>query len=158
LNWENSTWSNPLAKLEGDYSSVGTTFIANSRLEYRIFDGLRASANLGYTENHLRELTTVPSTIYDPAYGIGPEASYTVHNTGERSSSIVEPQVHYAHDFGTLRLTALAGLSFQEQTTQRRSQFAFGFTNNNLMANLSAASSLFPIADMTEEYRYQAFY
>ncbi|RUA18585.1 MAG: SusC/RagA family TonB-linked outer membrane protein [Flavobacteriia bacterium] len=158
LNWENSTWSNPLAKLEGNYSSVGTTFIANSRLEYRIFDGLRASANLGYTENHLRELTTVPSTIYDPAYGIGPEASYAVHNTGERSSSIVEPQVHYAHDFGTLRLTALAGLSFQEQTTQRLSQFAFGFTNNNLMANLSAASSLFPISDMTEEYRYQAFY
>jgi TonB-linked SusC/RagA family outer membrane protein len=158
LNWENSTWSNPLAKLKGKYTSDGKTLISNARLEYRLVDGLRASASLGYTENHLRELTTVPSTIYDPAYGIGPEASYAVHNTGERTSYIMEPQLHYDRDFGVLRLTALAGLTFQGQTTQRRSQFAFGFTNNGLMDNLSAASSQFPIADVTEEYRYQALY
>ncbi|MEO2052010.1 MAG: SusC/RagA family TonB-linked outer membrane protein [Allomuricauda sp.] len=158
LNWENSTWSNPLAKLQGNYTSDGKTLISNARLEYRVVDGLRASANLGYTENHLRELTTVPSTIYDPAYGIGPEASYAVHNTGERTSYIMEPQLHYDRDFGVLRLTTLAGLTFQGQTTQRRSQFAFGFTNNGLMDNLSAASSQFPIADVTEEYRYQALY
>ncbi len=158
LNWENSTWSNPLAKLQGNYTSDGKTLISNARLEYRLVDGLRASANLGYTENHLRELTTVPSTIYDPAYGIGPEASYAVHNTGERTSYIVEPQLHYDREFGVLRLTTLAGLTFQGQTTQRRSQFAFGFTNNGLMDNLSAASSQFPIADVTEEYRYQALY
>jgi len=158
LNWENSTWSNPLAKLESNYTSQGTTLISNARLEYRVLDGLRASANLGYTENHLRELTTVPSTIYDPAYGIGPESSYAVHNTGERTSYIIEPQLHYDHDFGLLRLTTLAGLTFQGQTTQRLSQFAFGFTNNSLMANLSASSSQFPIADLTEEYQYQAFY
>ncbi|MCK0160490.1 SusC/RagA family TonB-linked outer membrane protein [Allomuricauda sp. F6463D] len=158
LNWEGSTWRNPLGALNGVYVSKGTTLISNVRLTYKLWGELSLTTNLGYTENHLRELNTVPSTIYDPAYGIGPESSYAVHNTGERSSWTIEPQLQYQRFFGGLRLTALGGLTFQNQETKRRSQFAFGFTNNSLIENLSAASELYPVADITEQYRYQAFY
>lgn len=158
LNWEGSTWTNPLAVLNGTYGSKGTTLISNARLAYKLWDRLSLITNLGYTENHLRELNTVPSTIFDPAFGIGPESSYAVHNTGERSSWIIEPQLQYEQEFGVFGLAVLGGLTFQNQETRRRSQFAFGFTNNSLIENLSAASSLFPVADITEQYRYQALY
>ncbi|MHB1107625.1 MAG: TonB-dependent receptor plug domain-containing protein, partial [Lutibacter sp.] len=80
LNWENSTWSNPLSRFEGIYKANTTTLISNASISYNIIDKLRLSTNLGYTEDHLKEINTVPSTIYDPAYGLGAESSYAVHN------------------------------------------------------------------------------
>jgi len=158
LNWENSTWSNPLSRFEGIYDANASTLISNVSLDYNILNTLRFTTNFGYTENHLKEINMVPSTIYDPAYGVGPESSYAVHNASQRTSWIIEPQLHWSYHLKDTKIEALAGLSFQDQKDSRISQFAFGFSNNNFIENISAASTFFPIADIEEQYRYQAVF
>ena len=158
LNWENSTWSNPLSRFEGGYNANGSTLISNLNLSYQLIGQFKLVSNLGYTEDHLNELNTTPSTIYDPAFGVGSESSLAVHNTSQRTSWIVEPQLHWSKAWDVLNIEALAGATFQERNTSRISQFALGFSNNNFIENLSAASTLFPIADIDERYRYQAVF
>jgi TonB-linked SusC/RagA family outer membrane protein len=158
LNWEDSTWNNPLRHLESEYRSTATTLINNAGITYRIMDGLDFRTNLGYTENHLSELRTVPSTIYNPAFGVGSEFSLAIHNSGKRSSWIVEPQLQWKHQFGSLKLDILTGLSFQEQRSSRVSQRATGFSSNSLIENLSAASDVAILADVEQEYRYHAVF
>ncbi|MHA7831835.1 MAG: SusC/RagA family TonB-linked outer membrane protein [Flagellimonas sp.] len=158
LNWENSTWTNPLADFEKKYESKASTLISNAVLGYKIVGPLEFKANLGYTENHLVEINTTPSTIYDPIYEAGPQFSSLLHNRGKRTSWVVEPQLDYSALFGNLRVKALVGLTFQEQRSERLSQLATGFTSNRLVENLSAASDFRINSDMNQQYRYQAVY
>ncbi|MBO0322163.1 SusC/RagA family TonB-linked outer membrane protein [Muricauda sp. CAU 1633] len=158
LNWENSTWVNPVAVLERDYRSNASTLISNLKVDYQLFGPLAFKANLGYTENHLKEINTTPSTIYDPIYGVGPQYSSAVHNTGKRTSWIVEPQLHLDLSLGSTQLDALAGASFQESRSNRLSIRASNFSSNDLIENLTAASSFFPYADVQDQYRYQAVF
>ena len=158
LNWEDSTWSNPLASFEGVYRFDTSTLISNAKIGYSPFKGLDLTTSLGYTEEHLSEINTMPSTIYDPAYGIGPESSYAIHNSGNRTSWIIEPQLTWSGKMGGFDFQTLAGLTFQESKSNRFSQFALGFTNNNFIENASAASNFFPITDEKVQYRYHAIY
>ena len=156
LNWENSTWRNPLSGLEGLYESNGSTLISNFVLDYAIFNNLRFKTNFGFTESHLREIRTEPSTVYDPAFGLGAESSYAVHNTSDRRSWIVEPQLLYNFNINKLKIESLVGLTFQDQKDNQFSQFAFGFSNNSFIESISAASSFFSYKDVQSVYRYQA--
>lgn len=158
LNWENSTWTNPLSGLETEYGAKSSTLLTNASIGYRILDKLKLTTDFGYTEDHLREINTVPSTIYDPAFGLGAESSYAIHNVAQRTSWIVEPQLHWSHSLKNTKIEILGGLTFQEQKNNRLSQLAFGFTNDNFVENISAASNLFPLADIEEQYRYQAVF
>ncbi|SDQ62154.1 SusC/RagA family TonB-linked outer membrane protein [Flagellimonas zhangzhouensis] len=158
LNWENSTWDNPLRHLKDSYNSRTTTFIGNMRLAYTLMPELQFMANLGYTENHIKEIRLVPSTRIDPAFGIGSENSYAVHNTGERNSWIIEPQLVWNHGFGKLSLQSLVGLSFQEQSSEQLSLQAFGFSSNSLIESKAAANDLSVFGDINQKYRYQAIF
>src|SRR5690606_19277191 len=50
LNWENSTFSNPLAQLAANYRSQSSTLLGNGNIAYTLFKGFSVSANLGYNE------------------------------------------------------------------------------------------------------------
>ncbi|MFD2101307.1 SusC/RagA family TonB-linked outer membrane protein [Flagellimonas iocasae] len=158
LNWENSTWTNPLANFEKDYESKASTLISNAVLGYKIVGPLEFKANLGYTESHLTEINTTPSTIYDPIYEAGPRFSSLLHNRGKRVSWLIEPQLDYGISFHEFTVKALVGLTFQEQKSERLSQLATGFTSNRLIENLSAASDFRIYSDTDQQYRYQAVY
>src|SRR5690606_2520363 len=144
--------------LNRKYNSNATTLISNLTLGLKISEELEAKTNLGYTENRLTEINTTPSTVFDPMYGAGPQYSNVLHNNGKRASWIVEPQIHFNKRIGNMKLGALAGLTFQEQNSERISQYAQGFTSNNLLENLSAASVFFPLSDINQKYRYHAAY
>ncbi|REE07799.1 TonB-linked SusC/RagA family outer membrane protein [Winogradskyella pacifica] len=158
LNWENSTWINPLSGLESNYNSQTSTLITNATISYKLLETLNINTNLGFTEDHLRELNTVPSTIYDPAYGLGAESSYAIHNVAQRTSWIVEPQLNWSHTLKDTKIESLAGFTFQEQNDNRLSHLAFGFSNNNFIENISAASEQYTLADIQTTYRYQAIF
>jgi TonB-linked SusC/RagA family outer membrane protein len=158
LNWEGSTWNNPMAHLGKTYESSGTTLIGNARIGYKITNDFELTTNLGYSENHLTELRTIPSTIYDPVFGVGPAFSSAIHNVGKRTSWIVEPQLQYQMAFAKHGIRFLAGLTFQEDLDGRFSQRAFGFTNNHFIGNRSAASTLTTLTDAQGQYRYQAIF
>ena len=158
LNWENSTWNNPLRNLEGNYLSRSSNLISNASINYELLNGLQFSSNLGYTQTNLRELRTSPSLIFNPAFGLGPEFSSAIHNIANRQSWIFEPQLKYDIEFSNFKISSLVGLTFQEQSSERLSQIASGFTNNALIENLGAANQLFILSDNPTEYRYNAFF
>ena len=158
LNWENSTWRNPLYRLQGIYRTNASTLITNGVFDYTLLQHLQLKLNLGYTESHLREIKTIPSTIYNPAFGIGSASSAAIYNTGSRTSWILEPQLNYSIEFGKTSIETLAGLSYQNQNTGRFSQLGFGFVNNNFIESVSAASNTFALTDSDNQYRYQAVF
>lgn len=158
LNWENSTWANPLSQLESKYFGNGSNLITNSTLNYQILDGVNLITNLGYTQSYLKELRTIPATIFNPAFGLGSDISTAIHNNSNRKSWIIEPQLHWKFNLNNTKIESLVGLTFQDQKSNRLSQYAEGFTNNNLIENIAAASNLFILGNSEVQYRYNAFF
>ncbi|MUV04608.1 SusC/RagA family TonB-linked outer membrane protein [Flavobacterium rakeshii] len=156
LNWENSTWDNPLRMLEGKYTSNSGDLTTNAVLTWKIWKGLAFRSNLGFTDLNYSESTTSPSTIYNPAYGAGPEySSIYVSNTARRSW-IAEPQLSWEGQLRDLQLKALVGTTFQELTNTQLVQSGTGFTSNALIYNLSAATTKNILNNDRTVYRYQA--
>ena len=158
LNWENSTWNNPLRNLEGKYGLKSTNLISNLKIDYELFKNFKFITSLGYTQNNLSEIRTLPSTVFNPAFGLGPEFSSAIHNDASRNSWIIEPQLHYNFQFSETKIQTLVGLTFQNESSHRLSQIGSGFTNNTLIENLGAASQLFILGDNPVTYRYNAFF
>src|SRR5690606_25501110 len=113
LNWENSTFDNPLAALNGAYRSYGNYLRANSVLSYRPFKNFELKTNLGYYSTGLEETRTAPNTLYDPSYGLDSSYSLLILNQGNLSSYIVEPQLNYNVNFAKGILDVLVGASVQ---------------------------------------------
>src|SRR5690606_18527575 len=158
LNWENSTWENPLASLESEFVSKIKDLTVNSVLSYRLMDNLRLKTSLGYSDLRNNESRTLPSTRYDPAYGVGSEISSLLNNITTRNSWIVEPQLNWNYSTGVNKIEALVGTTFQNQVTDRLFQTGVGFTSNSLIYDLASAST--NTIDLSDEaiYRYQAWF
>lgn len=158
LNWENSTWDNPLAVLEQKYSARINSLTANSVLTYVILPALELKSNFGFTDLKNEESRTQPSTMFNPAYGLGSESSAIDLNHTSRQSWIIEPQLNWRKSIGKGTFEALAGGSFQNQRSNRLFEFGYGFASNNLINNLASASLLYVYANDESLYKYQAFF
>src|SRR5690606_15196214 len=82
----------------------------------------------------------------------------SLNSNGKQTSWIVEPQLHFDIPLNSSRLKILGGVSFQKSATSRNSILALGFSNNSLLGNLSAATSIIPMEDINEEYLYHAIF
>ena len=158
LNFENGTFANPLAHLEGKYLTNRSNLIANTRLSYLLFPNLSLLANAGYTSTILDESRTNPHTKYDPASGLTSSSSSIYTNDANRASWIFEPQINYTYPFSNTTIDILLGATYQKQTDNILSHFARGFASNSLIYNLAAANTLLVQRDSKEEYKYQAFF
>ena len=158
LNWENSTWINPLSNLEGAYTAKIDDLFANALLSYQLTPQLAVTSSLGYTTTNSNELAAAPSTQYDPAYGVGAEFSSLKVGSSSRKSWIVEPQVRYQNQWSDLKLDALLGSTFQSQSSRMRDDFGQGFSSNSLINNLASASVKTILSNNEEEYRYAALF
>lgn len=158
LNWEGSTWTNPLAALVGKNLSNTHDLLANTVLSYKILDGLEAKTAFGFTDTRHEESVTSPNTLYDPAYMVGTEYSYIFKTGTDKSSWIIEPQITYRKTMGRGRLDAVIGSTFQHQQGRQQVVQATGFTSNALIDNLSAASEINIVADSETIYRYTALF
>ncbi len=158
LNFEDSTWDNPLGFLEGKYQTKTYDFIANSLLSYSIIPGLDLKSSFGITDTKHDETRTQPSTMYDPAFELGPEYSSLYVNTTTRRSWIVEPQISWAKQWEYGKTELLVGGTFQQQIGTKLLQEADGFANNNLIYNLGSAFDVLTLVDQQTDYKYQAFF
>jgi len=158
LNWEGGTFANPLSVLQGKFRARTYDLLANAAISYTIVENLSVKATMGYSDLKHEESNTAPSTLFNPAFGIGSEYSILFLNNAGRRSWIVEPQLAWNRDFGKLSAEFLAGGTFQTVTSQRLQQTAMGFPSNALIYNLAAASSVTINANEKAEYRYQAFF
>lgn len=158
LNWENNTFENPLAPLLSKADIKSNDLLANTVLSYEVIPGLEMKANLGFTDLKNNEMRTMPSSMYNPAYGIGSSESILLTNTTLRQSSIIEPQVRWNHTFGDGKIDALLGATAQQQKTNRLYQMGYGFASNSLINDLASANTVFTFTSDETVYCYQAFF
>lgn len=158
LNWENSTWQNPLAALNAKYYSNTDDLISNMLITYVISPSWKVKASAGYTDTRHRETRTEPNTIYDPAYGLGSEISSIVTTATGRKSWIVEPQLSWSSEVGPGKAEILVGATWQQVEGNQLAQFASGFPSNALITHLPSAGYISVLNDNLSEYRYQALF
>ncbi|MCV9932874.1 SusC/RagA family TonB-linked outer membrane protein [Flavobacterium sp. LS1R47] len=158
LNWENSTWINPLGKLGSKFETKTNDLIANSVLSYELLPGLLLKSSLGYTDLSTHETRIIPSTTGDPALGNDSSISALFLNNTDRSSWIVEPQINWKKELGLGKMEILFGATFQNQITKRIEQSGSGFSSNSLIYNLAAAKTIRVVRDEEIQYKYQAFF
>lgn len=158
LNFENSTFQNPLAALRGITTAKTNDLIANTVLTYQLATDWEIKANLGLTDLKNTEQRLLPSTIYDPAYQLGSSRSAMFSNNTQRKSWIVEPQLRWNHDFGISKIDILVGATAQEQTSSRLYQFGFGFASNSQITDIASATQKSIYVSDEILYKYQAFF
>jgi TonB-linked SusC/RagA family outer membrane protein len=158
INWENSTWNNPLGDLVPQYEAKTYDLIANSVLSYELFKGLEVKSSFGYTTLTNDEVTAIPSTRYDPAAEIGPENSQLIVGRAARRSWIVEPQLNWRKQLGNTKLDVLVGGSLQSQKGTLLTQLGSNFSSNSLIYDLASAATINTLISTESEYKYQAFF
>ena len=159
LNWENSTWQNPLARnSEVKYSGMSSNLVSNLVLGYEFISGLELKTSFGYNSLGLKEDKISPSTRYNPAYGWGSEFSSLYHNQNTLQSWIIEPQINWNKSLAKGKIKVLLGATIQEQRQEQIVNYGSGFASDALIHTLSAAQTIeVPINDNTL-YRYNAVY
>ncbi len=160
LNWENSTWRNPLAILEQDYLARTHSFIVNTVLSYYPIPALEFKTSLGYTDYRLESYATFPHTSFDPNTTSGQNSSRSSISTNNstRESWIVEPQINWKHHWGAASLKLLLGTTFQQDKDEQLGMSTSNFPSNALLHNLAAAKDKMIILDTGTEYKYQAVF
>ena len=158
LNWENGTFDNPLQTLATDFKGRTNDLIANAMLSYSLFKGLTVKSNFGYSDLRYNELNTLPSTMYNPVYGLDSSASMVFENNTARNSWIIEPQANYQFTAGGLKVDVLAGGTFQQQTGSQVVHMGYGFASNSLIENPASAATFSIMQSEENVYKYQAFF
>ncbi len=158
LNWENNTFENPLRYLEGLSQSNTHDLVANTTLSYSLFDNIEMKSSFGYTDLNHHESSTFPSTLYNPAEGVGSEVSNIYYTDTARQSWIVEPQINWSPVIGSLRTAVLIGSTFQRQNNKSLSMDGYGFSSNSMIYNPAAATNLSILGFDESVYKYQSFF
>ncbi|TYB71602.1 SusC/RagA family TonB-linked outer membrane protein [Bizionia algoritergicola] len=158
LNWENSTWNNPYRLLNETYVAKNNNLISNAQLEYRPLPALAFKMGIGFSDTQLDESKATPHTIYDPSYGLDSASSTLILNTARLQTWNFEPQVTFNQSILGGTLDVLLGATFEGRQRDQSGLYAYGFTSNSLIHNLSAASQVAALSTTNTEYRYQAIF
>lgn len=158
LNWQNSTFVNPLAAATQIYKMDSKQLISNLSLNYQLLEGLNVKINSGYTDNRINEKRLFPKTFYNPSLNFGSERSAIRKGETNSSSWIVEPQVNYGKKIGLHNFQLLFGSAFQEQKTANQVLYASNFPSDQLIENIGSAQSITVNSAGGFTYRYQSLY
>ncbi|MCE3074162.1 SusC/RagA family TonB-linked outer membrane protein [Chryseobacterium gwangjuense] len=158
LNWENSTFANPLAAATRIYKMKSEQLISNMVLSYQLAKGLSFTVNGGYTRNTSDEKTLAPKTIYNPALNFGSEMSSIRIANPNQYNWIAEPQLNYEHQWNNHKLQVLVGGSFQSQSSSSQVLTADSFPSDELIENIGSAATIRVDRSGAYNYGYQAFY
>ncbi|MBT1704455.1 SusC/RagA family TonB-linked outer membrane protein [Chryseosolibacter indicus] len=157
LNWEESTWSNPIALLRRKYSSSIENFVSNASLSYEVIEHLNLKSTMGFTSMTVDEISTNPLSAYDPNDLKGRTGSSSFGDSNLQTW-IAEPQIDYFRTIANGVLTALVGTTFQQTVQSGKSIRATGYTNDALLENIDAATGIDVVNASYSQYRYSALF
>lgn len=158
LNWQNSTWQNPLAQLENKYRSQITNLITNASIGYMIIPNLEASASFGFNDMRLNDKSLISSTSYDPALNFTSANSQNFTNTATSQSWIIEPKLNYSKAIGHGVLSLFTGITFQSRHNESTILSGTGFPSNALIEDLSSATTVLVPDYNNTLYHYAALF
>lgn len=156
LNWEDNTFTNPIASYEQTYFYNSKTFNTNLNLGYEIVPSLRIKLNGGISYQAFDDMLLYPSTAYNPAFGITSTSSSAVKSKNQRFSYLLEPQLSYTYNFNNHEIDILVGGTYQESQNSVLSVFGYDFDSNALITNLAAAGTTSISSDAETTYKYVA--
>lgn len=157
LNWENSTWTNPLATLNNSSRAKANNLVSNLGLSYELTSGLLLKANMGYTSLESEEKVKTPIRSYDPA--LWDRISHrSLHSFTKRKSWILEPQLVHNLGVGKAKLDALVGLTFQQSNNNDLRIIGTGYADEQFIGNLAAADRVTVTSHQNPTYKYNALF
>jgi TonB-linked SusC/RagA family outer membrane protein len=156
LNWEEGTFENPLSYLEGTYQTDTQNLIANTFVSYKLGYGFDFKSSFGFTDTRLSESRIRPSTMYNPIFEVTSADSQFIVNDSKRRSWIFEPQLSWTKNWNKATFNVLVGTTFQNLQQEAIAIDGYGFPNNAVISNLSAATFLTILDNSNSEYRYNA--
>ncbi|WP_407516193.1 SusC/RagA family TonB-linked outer membrane protein [Tamlana fucoidanivorans] len=155
LNWEDSSWSNPMADLLKTQKIRTENLVVNAVLQYELLDKFWAKLNMGYTSYHSDALAKDPISSKDPNFE---QENNAQRDTAKRESYILEPQLNYSFVFGKNELEALAGVTFQRSNSNRILISGQGFVDERMMDNFATAERQSFLIQDDREYAYNAIF
>lgn len=160
LNWENNTWSNPVAAYNATYSNENIQYMTNVNLDYDIFKNVTLKFNGGVNYQAFEEWNISPNTIYNPAYVTGQSSAYSkaAKNNQNRLSYILEPQINWKFKREKHAFNVLLGGTFQNENNSYGSMSGTGFESNALIHNIAAAKTKTIEDQYHTQYKYAAIF
>jgi TonB-linked SusC/RagA family outer membrane protein len=149
------SWQNPYLKVVDPFKYSIVNLQASEELSYEIVTALKFKTVLGINELRGENFTgsslqsTPPINRSTATFGSTTFLS-TICNYN------VEPQLTYALSVGRGKFDFLSGISYQATHTSRTSILATGFTNENLIRNLGAATQ-YGLESGESEYKFFGF-
>ena len=158
LNWENNTFTNPVAAYLVTYSYKSKTFNNNLNLSYELLPSFYLKFNGGINYTSFSELVLTPHTRYNPSFGFTSDRSTATKGEQRKFSYVLEPQVNYVLNQGDHQAEILIGGTFQQNQSSLLSLFGYDYESNSLLTNLAAAGTLLIRNDETTGYKYAAVF
>lgn len=165
LNWEpnlqanRATFRNPYSALLNVTEATANTTIASVNMGYQITPDLQIKISSAFSTMVQNQFAATPLAGLDPMtnkndfYG----KSQRINNTN--NSFTLDPNITYQKRLGGGKLNAIAGITYQGQTSQSETLKAGGYTNDALLRDLTKASapsggSPYEAYNRTTEYKY----
>ena len=158
INWENSTFSNPIAAATSNYKSKEKQLLSSLNLSYQLAKGLSFQVSSGYTTGEKTERKITPKTVNDPIYNIGSERSSLDIGEIKSMSWIIEPQLNYRWKKENHEVDMLVGSSFQHRQTEINQLYGSNFPSDELLENIGSAAEIKVENSGNIVYRYAALY
>lgn len=158
LNWENSTWTNPLQAQERIFKAEGGLLTTNMNVSYEPIKGLLLKTSFGFNDNRLKDRDITPSSYYDPAEHITSAFTVAKFNVTSMTSWIAEPQVSWTRVIGAGTFNLLIGATFQTQNREQQTLTGTGFPADHLADDLNSAGKLTLTGMNNSVYRYNAVF
>lgn len=161
LNWQDQTYTNPLAPLTKQYNNHAHTLFTSALLTFHVIRGLDLKANIGYNDLYDREFQGTPATLNDPwifAYLDPSGFRYGSLFHDDSRSWTIEPQVSFTRPLAKGVLTALAGASYRHATEKAAGSFGIGFPSDSVLSDLSKATTVMPLPEQQDDYKYNALF
>jgi TonB-linked SusC/RagA family outer membrane protein len=156
LNWAGGKFNNPYAGLEQKYTGNTGNLISHADLSYQLSTHFQLILSGGYNNIQVNEILTNPASSYNPRFGI--TSGYTAFSDNNLKTWILEPQVQYKTSFFSGSLQILAGGTFEQDILNGQSIYGFGFSNDALLGDLQAASSISVSSYTYSNYKYEALF
>lgn len=146
---------NPLAKMRIGHKASTNNLIGNAVFSYELAKGLRIKSSFGYSDARTDEIINTPQAAMDPSNSFESTSDF---NNRRSYSWIIEPQAIFEKSIGEGNLTALLGGTWQESNNDFLMVRASGFTSDELLGNIQAASTLIGSGYGQAQYRYNAVF
>ena len=156
INWENSTFTNPIASLAAQYFNKTTFFNNGLNVNYKLYPFLSLKLNSGINYQVFQERSYRPHTLYNPAFGWTSLNSISNKNNNANFSYIIEPQVVSEFRIDNHKFDILIGATLQRTFGDQGAMQGTGFDNNNLINNIAAAKTKVISDQILSEYFYNA--